>query len=263
MIKLASLKKLSLLFLIFALIGLLVRMESLEFMMAANLLDSPSDLGLVDLVFNLFTLPLVSIYWFLPLSFSLYYLNSFSGIFEDELFDLLVLRFDSRQKFLYQQFKLLLEILVEYLGLLLASCLLLWFLLGHRLEDNHYHFIINQTPSPLLIDFTVIMVYIILGLFMVGLLTLFLFLLTQNGFVVSLVILAFCLSHAVIYLINLPDYISALLPFTQFSRASSQIFQPFGLAVDWFTPIFQLTYLVLLILVLIIANTRIFNHFER
>lgn len=157
MIKLASLKKLTLLFLIFALIGLLVRIESLEFMMAANLLDSPSDLGLVDLVFNLFTLPLVSIYWFLPLSFSLYYLNSFSGIFEDEFFDLLVLRFDSRQKFLYQQFKLLLEILVEYLGLLLASCLLLWFLLGHRLEDNHYHFIILLTKPLHLFSFILLL----------------------------------------------------------------------------------------------------------
>lgn len=247
---------------IFSLIGIMLRMETVEFMLASNLTPN-GNIGLIDLTINLFTSPLMSVYWILPLTFGIYYFTTLQNNFDDENLSIRLVRFQSRHSFMVNQFLSLILSIFEYLVYLLGGSFIAWVMLGHRFTENNYHFIIALSPASNILEiFAILLLHIVLGLMMVGLITQLLFLLFKNGFIVFFTLLGLCLIHTISYSFEVGDTISALLPFTQFSRGSSRLFYPFGLSVEWYTPIFQLSYLILFIFFLIVMNFKTFKHYE-
>lgn len=247
---------------IFSLIGIMLRMETLEFMMASNL--SPNkEIGLVDLTIHLFTSPLMSVYWVLPLTFGVFYFQQLENNFDEESLSIRLVRYQSRQSFMFNQFLSLIFSIFEYLAFLLGGSFIAWIVLGHRFTQNNYHFIIELSPTSNIIEiFAIIILYIVLGLMMVGLIIQLLFFLFKNGFIVFFTLLGLCLIHTIIYSFEINDTITAILPFTQFSRGSSILFYPFSLSVEWYTPIIQISYLILLILFLTSLNFKKFKNYE-
>jgi len=247
---------------VFSLIGIMLRMETIEFMIASNL--SPTrNIGLIDLSINLFTSPLLSVYWILPLTFSIFYFKDLQNTFDEENLSIRLVRYQNRYYFIFNQFLSLILAIFEYLVYLLGGSFIAWIILGHRFTQNNYHFIIDLSPTSNTVEiFAIIILYIVLGLMMVGLITQLLFLMFKNGFIVFFSLLGLCLLHTLSYSMEISDTITALLPFTQFSRGSSRLFYPFGLSVEWYTPIVQISYLILLILFLTYFNFKKFKHYE-
>lgn len=209
---------------IFSLIGIMLRMETIEFMIASNLAPN-GEVGLVDLTVNLLTSPLMSVYWILPLTFSLFYYQRLEVNFAEENLSIRLIRYQSRNSFMVNQLQSLVVSVVEYLLYLLGGCFLAWILLGHRLTQTNHHFIITLSPSSNIATiFAVILVFVILGLIMVGLITQLFFLLSPNGFVVFFLLLGLSLMHTISHTLGRFDTLTAWLPFTQFSRGSSNFF---------------------------------------
>lgn len=247
---------------IFSLIGILLRMETIEFMLASNLATT-ENIGLFDLTIHLLTSPLMSVYWILPLTFSVFYFKNLENNFDEENLSILLVRYQSRHSFMVDQFLSLTFSIFEYLVYLLGGSFIAWSMLGHRFTENNYHFIISLSPTTNILEiFAIILLYIVLGLMMVGLITQILFLLFKNGFIVFFSVLGLCLIHTISYSFEVGDTITALLPFTQFSRGSSMLFYPFGLSLEWYTPIFQLSYLILFTVFLTVINFKTFKHYE-
>ena len=99
---------------IFSLIGIMLRMETVEFMLASNLTPN-GNIGLIDLTINLFTSPLMSVYWILPLTFGIYYFTTLQNNFDDENLSIRLVRYQSRHSFMVNQFLSLILSIFEYL----------------------------------------------------------------------------------------------------------------------------------------------------
>ena len=249
-------------FLVFSLIGIMIRMETIEFMLASNL-SSTSNIGLVDLTIHLFTSPLVIVYWIFPLTFGLFYFTKLQEDFDEEKLSIRLIRYSSRHAFMWNHLSVLLKSIVEYLAYLMASSLIVWVLMGHRFTAEHFHFVLNVgLDLNVFVILFILIFYVVLGLVLIGLITQILFLLFRNGFLVFILLLGLSLLHTLSYTIGFSDVVTALLPFTQYSFGSSIVFFPYGLSLEWYTPFIQLSYLLLLIGGGLVLNFKLFKAYE-
>lgn len=247
---------------LFSLIGIMFREETIHFMFASNL-STTENIGLVDLTIHLLTSPLLSVYWILPLTFGLFYFNKLDDVYNEDFISLLLTRYQNRHSFMYNQFLSLIMAIYEYIFYLIGGSFAAWIIFGHRFTAEHSHYIINySSQSSVISTLAILLLYITLGLIMIGLITHLLFLTFKHGVMIFLVLLGLCLLHTISYTFDMSDTITALLPFTQFSRGSSVLFYPFGLTVSWYTPLVQMGYLIILNLVLLFFNLKKFKNYE-
>lgn len=248
---------------LFMLIGMLMRSETIDFMYVIGVDNAEKAVGIVDIVVNAFTTPLLAIYFIMPVSFGLYYMVRMQDHFEPLKLPFLLTRFSSRRKFMNHHLVFLAQVIFEYISYYFFGVLFPSLLMGHLFSPEHYHYIISYTTiTGVMSNFLIIVLFVFLGLLMIGLFTLTIYLICRNILLVLFVILCLSFIHTISYTTNIPDIITALLPFSQYARGLSVQFAPFGMSLSWYTSFFQLGYLILLVGALLLVVFKLFNYYE-
>lgn len=229
----------------------------------SDLAPEGQQLSLLDYFIGMLSAPQLFMFFIFPVLFAILVSDLVISEVSGKQIRYRVLRYGSRRSYIIEKYESMIGLSILFVIMVVIVTVFTWLAMGVRLESELHHYIFVEAAfhdrSILLIVLQVLIRFII-GIIMVGFITLYIALLSNSAVMAVGFIILTGFLHNAFYVMSAIGIIT--LPFTQYIYGLQSLYAPFGIPVSFFTSLFSYSYMISLIVLLAYLHANRFNKLE-